>query len=147
MDKDALVSESEPTKSGERLIEALAADGFDVRVAFWAKPTDEGKWFLYLASPIVDSEGPAVAYRRVQRVLRTTPGLWIDPFDIRVVGLNDSIAEGAAAAIASKLPNGPFAVPNPKPSAGMTLFNGTTLGGVSIDGVYIYPSLKTGASV
>ena len=40
MDKDTLVSEQ--TESGERLISAaLAADGFDIRVAFWLKPTDK----------------------------------------------------------------------------------------------------------
>ncbi len=41
MDQDTVVIES-----GKRLIEALAVSGFEVRVAFWAKPTDEGKWFL-----------------------------------------------------------------------------------------------------
>jgi hypothetical protein len=46
MDQNTLVSEQ--TESGKRLVEALAADEFDVRVAFWAKPTDEEKWFLYL---------------------------------------------------------------------------------------------------
>jgi len=46
------------------------ADGFDVRLAFWTKPTDEGKWFLYLASPVVDEKGPAAAYRLVRDVMR-----------------------------------------------------------------------------
>ena len=63
MDQDTVVSEQ--TESGKRLIEVLVANGFDVRIAFWAKPTDEGKWFLYLASPIVDEKGPAAAYRFV----------------------------------------------------------------------------------
>ena len=49
VDQDAGVREQ--FDSGERLREALVADGFDIRVAFWAKPTDDGKWFLYLASP------------------------------------------------------------------------------------------------
>jgi len=34
MDQDTMVSEQ--TERGKRLIEALAADGFDIRVAFWA---------------------------------------------------------------------------------------------------------------
>jgi hypothetical protein len=68
MDKDTLVTEQ--AESGERLISALAADGFETRVAFWAKPTDDGKWFLYLASPMTDEKGPAVAYRFVHRTLR-----------------------------------------------------------------------------
>ena len=101
MDKDTMVSEQ--TESGKRLIEALPTDGFDVRVAFWAKPTDDEKWFLYLASPMVDDKGPAAAYRLVYGLLRTMPDLWIDPLEIRVVGLNDSLTEAVLAAIKTKV--------------------------------------------
>src|SRR5271166_6318950 len=113
MDQDTMVSEQ--TKRGKRLIEALVANGFDVRVAFWAKPTDEGTWFLYLASPLVDDKGPAAAYRIVHDILRKMPDPWIDPFEIRVVGLNDSLTEAALAATKPKVPDSPFAVRNPKP--------------------------------
>jgi hypothetical protein len=44
----------EQTECGKRLIEALAAPPFAVRVAFWAKPSDDGKWFRYLAATTVD---------------------------------------------------------------------------------------------
>jgi len=137
---------SEQTESGKRLIDALPTEGFDVRVAFWAKPTDEGKWFLYLASPLVDDKGPAVAYRIVLGILRKTPDLWLDPFEIRVVGLNDSLTEAVLAAIKPKVPASPYAAWNPKPYPGMTRFGETTLGGVSMDGAYIYPPSQSGAS-
>ena len=143
MDKDTLVTEQ--TESGDRLISALAADGFDIRVAFWAKPTEEGKWFLYLASPMVDDKGPAVAYRFVHRTLRKMADLWIDPLEIRVVGLNDSLTEAALAAITPKVPASPYAVRNPKPYPGLTWFREDTLGGLSIDGAYIYPPSQQGA--
>ena len=39
MDQGELVIDQ--IESGKRLIEALAAAGFDVRVAFWAKPTED----------------------------------------------------------------------------------------------------------
>src|ERR1039458_10039243 len=45
---------NEQAESGKRLIQTLVAAGFEVRLAFWAKPTEEGKWYLYLASPVVD---------------------------------------------------------------------------------------------
>jgi hypothetical protein len=144
MDKDAVVSEQ--TEGGKRLIEALASDGFDVRVAFWAKPTDEGKWFLYLASPMVDDQGPAAGYRLVHSILRKMPDLCIDPMEIRVVGLNDSLTEAALAAIKPRVPDSPYAVRNPRAYPGMTWFGGTTLGGVSIDGAYIYPPSQSSAS-
>ncbi len=137
MDKDTLVSEQ--TQAGERLISALVGEGLEIRVAFWAKPTDEGKWLLYLASPIVDDKGPTAAYRVVHGVLRKTPDLWIDPFDIRVVGLKDSLTEAALAVIEPKGQQSLYAVRNAKPYPGITWFRGDTLGGVSVDGAYIYP--------
>jgi hypothetical protein len=143
MDQDAVVTEQ--TKSGQRLIEALATAGFDVRVAFWAKPTDEGKWFLYLASPAVDEKGPATAYRFVFGVLRQIPDLWIEPLEVRVVGLNDSLAQAALAVTKPQAADSPFAVRNLKPYPGMTRFGGSVLGGVSIDGAYIYPPSQPAA--
>lgn len=137
MDQDTVVSER--TESGKRLIEALVAAGLEVRVAFWAKPTDEEKWFLYLAIPIVDKEGPTAAYRQVLSVVRKVPELWIDPSEVRVVGLNDSLTEAALELVRPKVPDSPFAVRNPRPFPGMTRFGGATLGGVDIDGAYIYP--------
>jgi len=136
---------SEQTESGERLISALAADGFDIRVAFWAKPTDEGKWFLYLASPMVDDKGPAAAYRLVHGILRKTPDLWIDPLEIRVLGLNDSLTEAALAVIKPKVADSPYAVRNTKLYPGPTRFGAATLGGVSMDGAYIYPPSQLSA--
>ena len=144
MDHDAVVSEQ--TESGKRLIQALLADGFEVRLAFWAKPTDEGKWFLYLASPVVDEKGPTAAYRLIHDVMRKVPDLWIDPLDVKVVGLNDSLTEAALAVTKPRVPAGPYAVQNPKPYPGMTRFGGSTLGGVSIDGAYIYPPLQPDVS-
>ena len=144
MDQDTVVSEQ--TESGKRLIQALAAAGFDVRLAFWAKPTDEGKWFLYLASPFVDEKGPLAAYRLIHDVMRKVPDPWIDLLDVKVVGLNDSLAEAATAVMKPKVPSSPYAVQNPKPFPGMTRFGGSTLGGVSIEGAYIYPPLQPDAS-
>ncbi|MBI1903162.1 MAG: hypothetical protein HYS13_18840 [Planctomycetia bacterium] len=144
MDQDTVVTEQ--TESGKQLIAALNAEGFEVRVAFWAKPTDEGKWFLYLASPIVDAEGPAAAYRRVHRVLKKTPGLWIDPLEVRVVGLNDSLAEAVLEKTRPTVPASPYAVQNATPFRGMTNLGEATLGGISIDGARIYPPSQSGAS-
>ena len=133
---------SEQTESGERLIQTLVSAGFGVRLAFWAKPTDEGKWYLYLASPVVDEKGPLAAYRLVHDVMRKVPDPWIDPLDIKIVGLNDSLAEAALAMTKPKGSTSLYGVRNPKPYPGMTRFGGSTLGGVSIDGAYIYPPLQ-----
>jgi len=144
MDQGTAVNEQ--TESGKRLVEAPIADGFGVQIAFWVKPTDEGKLFLYLSSPIVDDKGPTAAYRLVHRFLREKLDLWIDPLEVRVVGLNDSLAKAASELTRPKVPDSPFAVRNPKPYPGMTRYGGSTLGGVSIDGAYIYPPPRPGVS-
>jgi hypothetical protein len=144
MDQDTVVNEQ--TESGRRLIQALVADGFEVRLAFWAKPTEEGKWFLYFASPVVDENGPTAAYRLIHDVMRRVPHPWIDLLDIKVVGLNDSLTEAALAVTKPTVSTSPYAARNPKPYPGMTRFGGSILGGVSIDGAFIYPPLQADAS-
>lgn len=139
MDQDTVVADQ--ADSGKRLIDLLGLEAFPISTAFWAKPTDDGKWFLYLASSVVDELGHRAAYRTVHRVIRGTPDLWIDPFEVRVIGANNSLAVAAIEATKPKIPTSTFAVknPNPKPYPGMTRFEGSTLGGVSIDGAFIYP--------
>ena len=144
MDQDTVVSDR--TKNGEQLIEALAAAGIDVQVAFWAKPSDEGKWYLYLASPLVEKEGPKAAYLSVYGVMKKLSDIWIEPLDVRLVGLRDSLTEAVLAATRPKAPDSPFAVQNPRPYPGMTQFGGSTLGGLSVDGAYIYPPPHPGVS-
>ena len=137
MDQNTVVNEQ--IESGKQLIDKLNDDRFEVQVAFWTRLTDEEKWYLYLASPFVDENGPTVAYRRVFDVMRTMSDLWIDPFDVRVIGVNDSLTQGALSVMKPKIPNSPFAGPNPRPYPKMTRFGGSTLGGISIVGAYIYP--------
>ena len=132
---------NEQIESGRQLIEKLNNEGFEVQVAFWTRLMDEEKWYLYLASPFVNENGPKVAYGRVFDVMRKMTDLWIDPFDIRVILTNDSLTQGALAVTKPKVPDSPFAVRNPKPHPGMTRFGGSTLGGISVVGAYIYPPL------
>ena len=143
MDSDAVVTEQ--TESGKRLIEALGTAGFEVRAAFWAKPTEEGTWYLYLVSPAVDEKGPAAAYSSVFDVMRQLSGLWIGPLEIKVLGLEDSLAQAAIAKMMPKARGNPFAGQNGNPNPGMTRFGGSILGGVSIDGAYIYPLVQPAA--
>jgi hypothetical protein len=144
MDQVTVVNEQ--TESGNRLINALALAGFEVRVAFWARPTDDEKWFLYLGSPFVDENGARAAYRFVHDVMRKLPDVWIDPLDIKVVGLNDSMTEDVLDVTKPNIPNSPYAVRNPKPYPAMTRFGGSSLGGVEIDGAYIYPPMESGTT-
>jgi hypothetical protein len=137
MDQNTVVTEQ--LDAGERLIQELRNSGLASTAAFWAKPNEEVRWFLYLASPVVDSQGLAAAYRAVHDAIRRLHSPWIDPFDVRVISPGDPMARHAEALTRPVAASGPFAVPNPKPYPGRTRFGGDTLGGVSVDGAIIYP--------
>jgi hypothetical protein len=142
MDQDAMVSEQ--TESGKRLIKALAAAGFDVQIAFWAKPTEDDTWYLYLASPYRDNMGPFMAYRFLLDLLEQTPDLWIDPFEVKVLGMNDSLTQAALAA-AKSAANRMSGTRNTQPNPRMIRVGRSVLGGLSIDEAYIYPPLQPAA--
>ena len=146
MDQDTLVTEQK--ESAERLIEELHAVGFEVSVAFWAKPTDDGKWFLYLASQFVNEKGLKAAYLRVHEILRSVPDLFrIEPLDVKLVRLDDSLTKEALAATKPRVPDSKFAVQNPKRPSIWTWFGKSTLAGMSIDGAWIYQSSRPVVSV
>src|SRR5215210_5979645 len=55
---------------GRRFVERFAADGNPVQAAFWVKTAEEGLWFLYVVTELIDHVGPAAAYRAVHASLR-----------------------------------------------------------------------------
>lgn len=56
MAQDVLVTEQ--IEGGRELLAQLAAEGVEVTVAFWAKETDSGLWYLFIATPMADIHGP-----------------------------------------------------------------------------------------
>lgn len=132
-------------EDGQRLLVALLADGLEVRAAFWAKPTEASKPYLYVVSPLVDNKGPRAAIEVAQDVVRKTPEVWIRPLDVRVVGVQDSLGEAALKAIEPSPALGGFAVKTARPYPGMTRIGEGTFGGLDIDWAFIYPA-PTGAA-
>lgn len=131
MDSNALVNGQ--LGSGLRLVAALGDAGVDIVAAFWAKLTEAPGWSLYLASPVVDTKaGSLGAYGSLLRTLVRRPELEIDSDDVLFIDVDDSMAVEAAEVVKSKVING-------KPYTGITRFKGDTLGGLEIDGAYIYP--------
>jgi hypothetical protein len=119
-------------ESGKELIQALAADGFGVTVAFWAQESEDGLWFLYIASPVVDDRGLAESYRIVQRKIRSMPNLWLDSFDVKLIGDSEPIARDALKF------RGNY--------RGATQIGSRQLGDIAIDRAYIYPAITVGAA-
>jgi hypothetical protein len=93
MDQVALVTEQ--IQDGRRLVERLVQEGFCVTAACWLKTHDDGQWFLYIASPLVD-EDPIKAYRRVHTLVRQMPHpFWVEPFDVKLVSPSSPVAKAA----------------------------------------------------
>jgi hypothetical protein len=129
MDQIPLVTEQ--IESGRKGVERLTANGIPARAAAWVKESDRWQWYLYLVTPLVSEDGATTpAYRRINAVLRGGPRPpEIDPFQIMVVGPSEPM--GRAILDAQRHAGRPWG------------FDGTSLGGVSIDGAYIYPPLVT----
>jgi hypothetical protein len=83
---------------GQKLIEQLALDGFDVSVAFWLKfkSGENDPWFFYVVSNRVDEVGLQAAYRAVHKSVQKISAPWgpfISRSELRLVGVNDPIGK------------------------------------------------------
>ncbi|HEV3238493.1 MAG TPA: hypothetical protein VGZ25_16020, partial [Gemmataceae bacterium] len=83
MDQGTLVENQ--VDDGAKIVEKLRERGFDVVAAWWMKTSEEGQWFLYIASKDVDEKGITAAYRTVHNVMRDLGQLWVDRFEVKLV--------------------------------------------------------------
>jgi len=128
MDTDTLVENR--IDDGQKLVEELPQGGFDVTAAFWLKASEDGKWYFYIISPMVDTEGLAKGYRFLHPLVRAMPQLfWIDPLEIKLIGPSNPIARDVLA-IHNRIP-GPRVCP--------VRWGGKMLGNMSIEEAYLYP--------
>ena len=126
MDTNALVEFQ--IDAGQRLIVQLIRDGFRIETAFWAKTEEEGIWFLYIASPLVEEKGLAGSYRVLQSSHQRLQGIPLSLSDIKLIGKDNPITRDVLAFLARS------------PAAIATRIGGGRLGGVSIDEAYVYPA-------
>ena len=98
MDQIALVERQ--IEDGQKLVEQLAVSGLPVCTAFWVNATEASQWYLYIVSPVVDERGLTEAYRRVQAIMSQMPEpFWLDPFEVKVIGTKNPIAEEVVATL------------------------------------------------
>jgi hypothetical protein len=125
MATDSLVMELKD--SGQALLDTLRGSGFNITAAAWVRISLEDRWVFYVASNIVNSRGPTAAYRDLYAALASNADSWLFMEDIRLIRTNDPVALGILALRAKT----PAKVP--------INFGGRKLGGITIDGAYIYP--------
>ena len=87
-------------------------------------------WFLYIVSKAVDEQGLPKAYRLLNDVVWKIPDLWISPFDIKLIGVDNPIAKDVLDAL-RRFSSYSSNVPN--------RYGGPRLGSVHIDEAYLYP--------
>lgn len=128
MDTDTLVENL--IDDGLKLVEELPGHGFDLTAAFWLQASENGKWYFYIVSPLVDAEGLAKAYRQLHPIVRRMPQpFWIDPLEIKLIGPNNPIAQDVLGV--HRRATGPVVRP--------LRWGGKKLGNVSVEGAYLYP--------
>ena len=57
-------------EEGQRLVERLKRERFQVFAALWYHVPDSSHWVLVIATPVVSRVGPTAAYTRLQGILR-----------------------------------------------------------------------------
>jgi hypothetical protein len=127
-DTDTLVEKR--IDDGRKLVEKLLQLGFDVSAAVWLQASEDGKWYFYVVSPVVDAEGITEAYRKLHPLVWAMPRLsWIDPLGIRLIGPSNPIARDVLAILGR----------SPGPRGGPVRWGGTRLGNQSVEETYLYP--------
>ncbi len=121
MDNETLVNDQ--TDAGSELLARLKSAGIAVTVAFWAYATQNQRWYFYIASPVVDDEGLAMAYRKVNIELGRLRTPWLQRNELRLISNTDPIAQEAL-----EYADDQFA----------TTYGGRKLGNLIVDGAYIY---------
>ncbi|SIO62656.1 hypothetical protein SAMN05444166_7111 [Singulisphaera sp. GP187] len=125
MDSNALVEFQ--IDAGQRLIRQLVQDEFEVRAAFWVKTTEEGLWFLYISTPLIEQRGLAEAYRGLQASLQRLQGIPLSLSDIKLIGGTNPITRDVLSILSRH------------PSRLALRYGGKQLGSMTIEEAYVYP--------
>jgi hypothetical protein len=126
MDQETLVGEL--IDDGKRFLERLVAEGMPVTAGFWVKETENGRWYLYIATPLVPEDGGTLeAYGWIVDVFRQMPEPFgLEPDRIRAVSPSSPVGEAVVDLLKRYPGRGPIRYP------------GYRLGDVSVEAAYIY---------
>jgi hypothetical protein len=125
MDQGALVNEQ--IDAGARFLREFQKY-LPVQAAIWIKESEEGELNLYVASDQITDDNFDVAYGEVSRIAGELDDPWFDPFQVKLIGIDDPVAQAA------------LDVQRRYPGRTPTRYHGKTFGGVGVEEVYLYPS-------
>jgi hypothetical protein len=99
-----------------------------IQSAFWLKNSEEGAWWLYVASDQITDDNFDVAYGEVVRIAGAIQDPNFDLFQVKLIGADDPLAKAVAD------------IRRRYPGRAPIRLHGKTLGGITADEVYIYPA-------
>ena len=100
---------------------------FPLQAAFWAKDSDGGPWYLHIASDQFRAGDQGAGYQEVLRLAWEMASPHLDAMQVKLIPTSHPMAQ-AAMEINRRFP---ARVP--------TRFGDRSFGGVSVEGVYVYP--------
>lgn len=84
--------EDRQIEEGRSLITGLTDLSFDLSIGFWVKTDDEGLWFLYLGTSVLQFGSLADAYREAYAVLCDIPDSEIEIAKLKIIATNHPLA-------------------------------------------------------
>ena len=115
-------------EAGAKLIDQLSKK-WPVKTAFWVKPSDRDQWFLYIAAAGIDDSNIRRGYKEVLRLLKKMQTPYLNAFQVNLVNSEDPLVR-AVMDVHQRYRG-------VKVSA--VKYNGYYLGGMSLEGAYLYP--------
>lgn len=105
-----------------------------VDAAFWINPAESEKWYFYIASSEIRDDNIRAAYGEVGRRMGKHKSQWLDVFQVKLLNSADRLA----AKVIEIRDRYPLKTP--------MRYNGTSIGGLAIDGAYLYPRITASSS-
>jgi len=126
MDKTTLVDEK--IEDGKLLLDRLVEAGVVVTAACWTLESNKGRWYLYIATPVVEEQGIRTASDRIFAAVKHMPHPFEGgPFQIKAIGPHEPVAKAI------------LDLPRRHPSRSPFRPDASKLGELSIEGAYLYP--------
>jgi len=111
---------------GRELTDLLLDSGISVTVVFWLRAPESDWWWLYVATPIVESRGLLDAYRQVFDVMNQRKWLLLKGTEIRLLGEQDTVTRDVLSKATPMIDRRPLTLRD------------IEVGGVAAEELYVY---------
>jgi hypothetical protein len=128
MGQGTLVIDEGEKDAGAELIDRIG-EAWPVKLAFWLKPAESDRWFLYIVAEGIDYSNIDQGYKEVLRRVKEMRNPSFDPFQVKLIQ-DDAPLARAVMEVHQRYAQVKLSPIN---------YNGHYLGGMSIEGAYLYP--------